>query len=49
MYSLSDQTLIFVGAGSMSEAIVRGLTKQDRLNPTHITLINRGNLERLNH
>jgi pyrroline-5-carboxylate reductase len=48
MYSLSDQTLIFVGAGSMSEAIVRGLTKQDRLNPTHITLINRGNLERLN-
>jgi pyrroline-5-carboxylate reductase len=47
MYSLSEQSICFIGAGSMSEAIVRGLTKQNRLNPNQITMTNRGNEERL--
>lgn len=48
MHSLSEQTICFIGAGSMSEAIVRGLTKLNRVNPNPITMINRGNVDRLN-
>lgn len=47
MHSLSEQTICFIGAGSMSEAIVRGLTKLNRINPVQITMTNRGNQERL--
>ncbi|MEX1030624.1 MAG: pyrroline-5-carboxylate reductase [Paenibacillaceae bacterium] len=47
MHSLTEKNICFIGAGSMSEAIVRGLTKQNRLNPNQITMTNRGNQERL--
>jgi pyrroline-5-carboxylate reductase len=47
MHSLSERTICFIGAGSMSEAIVRGLTKLNRVNPDQITMTNRGNQERL--
>lgn len=47
MHSLSEQTIFFIGAGSMSEAIVRGLTKLNRINPVQITMTNRGNQDRL--
>lgn len=47
MRSLSEQNIYFIGAGSMSEAIVRGLTKLDSVNPEQITMTNRGNQERL--
>ena len=48
MHSLFDRSICFIGAGSMSEAIVRGLTKLNK-NPEKITMINRGNLQVLHH
>ncbi len=47
MHTLSEQNICFIGAGSMSEAIVRGLIQLDSMNPKQITMINRGNQERL--
>ncbi len=47
MHSLSEQNICFIGAGSMSEAIVRGLTKLESVKPARITMANRGNQERL--
>ncbi|MCS7459302.1 pyrroline-5-carboxylate reductase [Paenibacillus doosanensis] len=44
---LSSASITFVGAGSMAEAIVRGLTSQQDGNPSRITMINRSNQERL--
>lgn len=45
--SLRSQSLVFIGAGSMAEAIVRGLIEQNKALPDHITLHNRNNTERL--
>lgn len=45
--SLGGVTLCFYGAGSMAEAILRGLVEAKLTNPTNITVMNRQNAERL--
>jgi pyrroline-5-carboxylate reductase len=40
-------TLCFYGAGSMAEAILRGLVGAKLTNPNHITVLNRQNVDRL--
>ncbi|GAA4857536.1 pyrroline-5-carboxylate reductase ProI [Paenibacillus vulneris] len=45
--SLSNAKITFVGAGSMAEAIVRGLTSQKDADASRITMINRQDTERL--
>lgn len=45
--SLSNATITFIGAGSMAEAIVRGLVSNKNDNPARITMINRQDTERL--
>jgi pyrroline-5-carboxylate reductase len=47
--SLSSAQITFVGAGSMAEAIVRGLTAQQDGNPQRITVMNRSDAPRLQH
>jgi len=44
---LSDTNIAFVGAGSMAEAIVRGLVTKRLADPRRITVINRANRDRL--
>lgn len=46
-HALSGTRIAFVGAGSMAEAIIRGLTEGGVCPPDHITVINRSNTERL--
>lgn len=45
--ALHDKTLIFIGAGSMAEAIVCGLIEQKKMRPEQITLLNRGDMAKL--
>lgn len=45
--SLTEAALCFYGAGSMAEAILRGLTETKLANPANITVMNRQNRERL--
>ncbi|NOU95364.1 pyrroline-5-carboxylate reductase [Paenibacillus sp. LMG 31456] len=45
--TLSNAAFTFVGAGSMAEAIVRGLTSQKEGNPSRITMLNRQDVSRL--
>lgn len=45
--TLSNATITFVGAGSMAEAIVRGLTSQPNGDPARITMLNRQDASRL--
>ncbi|MDF2961269.1 MAG: pyrroline-5-carboxylate reductase [Paenibacillus sp.] len=45
--SLSHASITFVGAGSMAEAIVRGLTSRHEGNPSRITMLNRQDVSRL--
>ncbi|MFI2855675.1 pyrroline-5-carboxylate reductase [Paenibacillus sp. JSM ZJ436] len=44
---LIDKALTFYGAGSMAEAIVKGLTQRHVIEPENITMLNRSNLQRL--
>jgi pyrroline-5-carboxylate reductase len=44
---LGDVSLCFYGAGSMAEAILRGLVEAELANPKNITIMNRQNAERL--
>ncbi|NHN28612.1 pyrroline-5-carboxylate reductase [Paenibacillus agricola] len=46
---LSTARITFLGAGSMSEAILRGLTSGPVGNPQQITVLNRSNTTRLQH
>jgi len=43
----SSEHICFIGAGSMAEAIIRGLIERKTAAPTQITVINRSNRERL--
>ncbi|QJD82471.1 pyrroline-5-carboxylate reductase [Cohnella herbarum] len=45
--SLGKNTLIFYGAGSMAEAILRGLVEASLTSPNNITVMNRSNADRL--
>lgn len=45
--ALADQQIVFIGAGSMAEAIVRGLVAGRIAPADRITAVNRGNAERL--
>ncbi|MCD9021103.1 pyrroline-5-carboxylate reductase [Cohnella silvisoli] len=45
--SLGEVTLCFYGAGSIAEAILRGLVEAKLKDPKHITVVNRQNAERL--
>jgi pyrroline-5-carboxylate reductase len=45
--SLAAARITFVGAGSMAEAILRGLTSQKDVNPQRITVLNRSDVQRL--
>ncbi|WNR42395.1 pyrroline-5-carboxylate reductase [Paenibacillus roseipurpureus] len=45
--TLSQAKIAFVGAGSMAEAIVRGLIQTEVANPQHIYMMNRANQDRL--
>lgn len=47
MSSILTQNIVFVGAGSMAEAIIRGLVQHLHINPQHIHALNRQNKERL--
>ncbi|MFH0071099.1 pyrroline-5-carboxylate reductase, partial [Peribacillus sp. NPDC056705] len=44
---LIDKEITFYGAGSMAEAIVRGLISRSVVLPEHITMLNRSNADRL--
>jgi pyrroline-5-carboxylate reductase len=46
-HKLSDLSITFFGAGSMAEAIVRGLVEAKLTEPSRITVVNRQNAERL--
>ncbi|MEB3101315.1 pyrroline-5-carboxylate reductase [Ferviditalea candida] len=45
--SLKSKQLCFIGAGSMAEAIVRGLLEQELVDPRQITMMNRQNADSL--
>jgi pyrroline-5-carboxylate reductase len=45
---LSTKKIIFIGAGSMAEAIIRGLLQKEKVKPTHILALNRSNQDKLN-
>lgn len=47
MNLLLNQKIVFVGAGSMAEAILRGLTEQQKADPKLIALLNHQNVSRL--
>ncbi|OMF33806.1 pyrroline-5-carboxylate reductase [Paenibacillus sp. FSL H8-0548] len=44
---IASQQLCFYGAGSMAEAIVKGLTHEKLVEPSHISMLNRQNTDRL--
>ncbi|MBC8081153.1 MAG: pyrroline-5-carboxylate reductase [Gorillibacterium sp.] len=46
-HTLYDRKILFIGAGSMAEAILRGLIKQEVANPKRITITNRSNKDKL--
>lgn len=41
--------IVFVGAGAMAEAIINGLTKEEKVSPELIHVMNRSNMEQLEH
>ena len=43
----TQKQLVFIGAGSMAEAIIAGLLQKELLNPQQITVTNRTNKQRL--
>jgi len=45
--SLRDAKIVFIGAGSMAEAMVRGLIRQNIALPEHIAVLNRSDRNRL--
>jgi pyrroline-5-carboxylate reductase len=45
---LSTKKIIFIGAGSMAEAIIRGLLQQNKVTSSHILALNRSNQDKLN-
>ncbi|OCT14131.1 pyrroline-5-carboxylate reductase [Paenibacillus pectinilyticus] len=45
--ALSQAKIAFVGAGSMAEAIARGLIQKEVANPQHVYMMNRSNQDRL--
>jgi pyrroline-5-carboxylate reductase len=45
---LNTKKIIFIGAGSMAEAIIRGLLLKEMLEPASILALNRSNQEQLN-
>lgn len=47
--SSNSPAIVFYGAGSMAEAIVRGLIATSAARPEQIAMFNRSNIERLNH
>lgn len=46
--NLSSKKIIFIGAGSMAEALIRGLLQKDKIAPTSILALNRSNQNKLN-
>jgi len=46
--NISTQKIIFIGAGSMAEAIIRGLLQKEKIEPKSILAINRSNQAKLN-
>lgn len=44
---LSNKKIAFIGAGSMAEAIIRGLVQQNIASPSQIYVLNRSNQEQL--
>lgn len=44
---LTNRKIVFIGAGSMSEAIIRGLIHQEIAQPEYVFAINRSNKEQL--
>lgn len=49
MEEFTMQKVFFIGAGSMAEAIIRGLIKQEVVPAKNIYVNNRSNIERLQH
>jgi pyrroline-5-carboxylate reductase len=45
---LSTKKIIFIGAGSMAEAIIRGLLQKEKVQATNILALNRSNQDKLN-
>lgn len=45
--TLSQAKIAFIGAGSMSEAIIRGLIQTKVADPQHIYVMNRSDQDRL--
>lgn len=45
--ALHEKTICFIGAGSMAEAIVRGLIEKRKIEPGRITMLNRGDAAKL--
>lgn len=41
--------IVFVGAGAMAEAIIKGLTKKEKVSPEQIHVTNKSDLEQLKH
>ncbi|MDF2922080.1 MAG: pyrroline-5-carboxylate reductase [Paenibacillaceae bacterium] len=44
---LTGKSIVFIGAGSMAEAIIRGIIQQEIAQPEHVYAINRSNVEQL--
>lgn len=44
---LGGKTIGFLGAGNITEALIRGMTERGIVNPAQLLVTNRGNLERL--
>jgi pyrroline-5-carboxylate reductase len=44
-----DRDLFVIGAGSMAEAFIRGVTERGAVNPSRIRVLNRSNVERPRH
>lgn len=41
--------IVFVGAGAMAEAIINGLTKEEKVSPAYIHVMNKSDVEQLEH
>ena len=44
---LKNKKILFLGAGSMAEAMMAGMIKANRVRSTNITVSNRSNTDRL--
>ncbi|MEX2460357.1 MAG: pyrroline-5-carboxylate reductase [Paenibacillaceae bacterium] len=45
---LNTKKVVFIGAGSMAEAIIRGLLQKEKIEPSSILALNRSNQDKLN-